>query len=227
MPSKGGRPPLDTPIRAQQHTGAHPDESSKGGRPPLDPPIRAQQHTGARPDEPVIEGVAGSADALRHVMSHFASGVTVVTALRHGVKHAMTATAVSSVSLVPPLVLVCVSRSSRFHTAIMEADAWCVSLLSADQESLARHFANRGRDLLTQFDHVPFTQSPGSGTPLIDGALAWMECVTYGRHDGGDHTIVVGELVHASGPGPREAAERKAPLTYYQGTYSPNVLDPR
>ena len=93
-------------------------------------------------------------------MGQFASGVTVVTALRHGVKHAMTATAVSSVSLVPPLILVCVSRSSRFHAAIMEADAWCVSLLSADQEPLARHFANRGRDLLTQFDHVPHTPSP-------------------------------------------------------------------
>ena len=68
-----------------------------------------------------MDCVAGSADALRHVMGHFASGVTVVTALRHGVKHAMTATAVSSVSLVPPLILVCVSRSSRFHTAIMES----------------------------------------------------------------------------------------------------------
>ena len=54
-----------------------------------------------------------------------------------------------------------------------------------------------------------------------------MECVTYGRHDGGDHTIVVGELVHASGPGLHEAAGRKVPLTYYQGTYSPNVIDPR
>ena len=177
--------------------------------------------------EPAVDAVAGSADALRHVMAQFTSGVTVVTASRLGVKHAMTATAVSSVSLVPPLILVCVSRSSRFHSAIMEADAWCVSLLSADQEPVARHFANRGRDLLTQFDHVPFTSSPRSGTPIIDGALAWMECVTYGRHDGGDHTIVVGELLQASGPGPRDPAEPKAPLTYYQGTYSPNVLDPR
>jgi len=174
-----------------------------------------------------LEEVAGSADGLRHVMTHFASGVTVVTALQHGVKHAMTATAVSSVSLVPPLILVCVSRSSRSHTAIMEADAWCVSLLAAEQEPVARHFANRGRDLLTQFDHVPYTPSPGSGTPLIDGALAWMECVTYGRHDGGDHTIMVGELVHASGPVTLEGPGRKAPLTYYQGTYSPNVIDPR
>ena len=200
---------------------------SEGGRPPSNRPRRAQEHLGARPLVPIVEGVAGSADALRHVMAHFASGVTVVTALRHGVKHAMTATAVSSVSLAPPLILVCVSRSSRFHTAIMEADAWCVSLLNAEQESVARHFSNRGRDLLTQFDGVAYTPSPASGTPLIDGALAWMECVTYGRHDGGDHTIVVGELVHASGPATLEGPGRKAPLTYYQGTYSPNVIDPR
>ena len=199
--------------------------TSKGGRPPLDPPRRARQHTGARLG-PTVDAVPGSADALRHVMAQFRSGVTVVTALRNGVKHAMTATAVCSVSLEPPLILVCVSRSSRFHTAIMVADTWCVSLLSADQASVARHFANRGRDLLSQFDHVPFTPSPKSGTPLIDGALAWMECVTYGQHDGGDHTIVVGELVYASGPVPPEAAERRAPLTYYQGTYSPNVSDP-
>jgi flavin reductase (DIM6/NTAB) family NADH-FMN oxidoreductase RutF len=139
----------------------------------------------------------------------------------------MTATAVCSVSLLPPLILVCVSRSSRFHAAITEADFWCVSLLSADQERLARHFANKGRDLLSQFDHVPYTPSPLSGTPLIDGALAWMELVTYGQHDGGDHTIVVGELVSASGPPPREAPGWPAPLTYYQGTYSPNVSDPR
>jgi flavin reductase (DIM6/NTAB) family NADH-FMN oxidoreductase RutF len=177
--------------------------------------------------DPTVDAVAGSAEALRHVMAQFASGVTVVTALRQGVKHAMTATAVCSVSLEPPLILVCVSRTSRFHAAIMEADTWCVSLLSADQVQLARHFANRGRDLLSQFDHVRFTPSPKSGTPLIDDALAWMECVTYGRHDGGDHTIVVGELVQTSGPGPLEPAERKAPLTYYQGTYSPNVSDPR
>ena len=193
------------------------------GRPSSTPLRRAHQ----RPEGPTDEGVAGSADALRRVMGQFASGVTVVTALRNGVKHAMTATAVASVSLVPPLVLVCVSRSSRFHTAIMEADAWCVSLLAADQERVARHFANRGRDLLTQFDHVAYTTSPGSGAPLIGGALAWMECVTYGRHDGGDHTIVVGELVHASGPAAVEGPEPKAPLTYYQGTYSPNLTDPR
>ena len=176
--------------------------------------------------EPTL-GVAGSADALRRVMSQFSSGVTIVTALRHGIKHAMTATAVCSVSLTPPLILVCVSHSSRFHEAITEADGWCVSLLTADQERLARHFANKGRDLLSQFDQVPHTPSPMSGTPLIDGALAWMECVTYAQYDGGDHTIVVGELVHASGAATHDHHGGPAPLTYYQGIYSPNASEPR
>ena len=160
-------------------------------------------------------------------MSQFCSGVTVVTALRQGIKHAMTATAVSSVSLVPPLILVCVSRSSRFHEAITEAEAWCVSLLSADQERLARHFSHKGRDLLSQFDDVPHRPSPLSGTPLIDGALAWMECVTYAQYDGGDHTIVVGELVHASGAPSDEGLGQQVPLSYYQGTYSPYMPDQR
>jgi flavin reductase len=180
--------------------------------------------------EPTL-GVAGSADAIRRVMSQFSSGVTIVTALRHGIKHAMTATAVCSVSLMPPLILVCVSHSSRFHAAMTDADAWCVSLLSANQERLARHFANKGRDLLSQFDDVPFTPSPLSHTPLIDGALAWMECVTYARYDGGDHTIMVGELVQASGETSDGQQDRRAPLTHYLGAYwsgpdGPDVAQP-
>lgn len=167
-----------------------------------------------------VSGVPGSPDALRHVMGHFASGVTIATALHHGVKHAMTATAVCSVSLEPPLVLVCVSKSSRFHGAIMKAENWCLSLLTVSQEPLARHFSNRGRDLLSQFDNVPHNPSPLSGSPLIDGALAWLECTTYSIHDGGDHTIVVGEIVRASGLPSDDDPNAPAPLTYYRGAYS-------
>ena len=170
--------------------------------------------------------VAGSPEALRHVMGHFASGVTVVTALRQGVSHGMTATAVCSVSLEPPLILVCVSKQSRFHEAISEAEAWCMSLLAADQEPVARHFSNRGRDLLTQFDHVPHQPAEVSGAPRLDGALAWLECTTYAQHDGGDHTIVVGQVVRASGWAADDEENPSAPLTYYRGTYSP-VSDPR
>jgi flavin reductase len=165
-------------------------------------------------------GVPGSADALRHVMGHFASGVTIATALHHGIKHAMTATAVCSVSLEPPLVLVCVGKASRFHGAIIKATHWCLSLLTVDQEALARHFSNRGRELLSQFDQVPHTPSLLSGTPLIDDALAWLECTTYGVHDGGDHTIVVGQIVRASGLPSDDDPNARPPLTYYRGAYS-------
>jgi len=161
-------------------------------------------------------GVAGSAAALRQVMSRFASGVTVVTALRDGVAHAMTATAVCSVSLEPPLILVCVSHASRFHQAITIATGWCVSLLADDQEPVARHFANRGRDLETQFDGVPHTLSELSAAPVLDGALAWVECTTYAQYDGGDHTIVVGRVERAS----TNETEQAGPLTYYRGSYS-------
>jgi flavin reductase len=164
-------------------------------------------------------GVPGSADALRHVMGHFASGVAIATALHHGIKHAMTATAVCSVSLEPPLVLVCVSKSSRFHAAVTKARCWCLSLLTVDQEGLARHFSNRGRDLLSQFDRISHTPSPLSGTPLIDGALGWLECTTYGMYDGGDHTIVVGQLARASGLPSDDDPNARPPLTYYRGAY--------
>lgn len=151
-------------------------------------------------------------------MADFASGVTVVTTRWESVAHAMTATAFCSVSLDPPLVLVCVSRTSRFHQAVTSADVWAVSLLSHDQEPVARHFADRGRHLITQFDSVGHRELPGVHVPVIDGALAWVLCTTHAQHDGGDHTIVVGRVQDTS-----ETAESARPLTYYRGTYSPHV----
>ena len=147
-------------------------------------------------------------------MGHFASGVTIVTVVRDGVRHAMTATAVCSVSLEPPLILVCVSKASRFHAAITNADAWAISLLAAGQETVARHFANRGRDLLTQFEVVPHGVAPHSRAPLIDGALAWLDCATFATHDGGDHTIVVGRVEHVD-----IAPEPFEPLLFYRAAF--------
>ncbi len=162
-----------------------------------------------------------AANTLRRVMSHFESGVTIVTAVREGVAHAMTATAVSAVSLTPALVLVCVGRQSRFHAIIVEQERWAISILAAGQTPVARHFADRGRDLLTQFDPIPHRLGTASGAPVIDGSVAWAECRTWARYDGGDHTIVVGELLEGGGPG--EAAGQTGPLTYYRGTYSPSA----
>lgn len=160
-------------------------------------------------------GAAVPAASVRAVMTELASGVTVVTAEWEGHSHAMTATAFCSVSLDPPLVLVCVGKSSRFHRAITASGAWAVSLLAGDQGWIARHFSHRGRDLLTQFSQVPHSPAPYSNAPLLTGARGWLDCATYALHDGGDHTIVVGHVLHAS-----HAPSRGTPLTYYRGTYS-------
>lgn len=154
-------------------------------------------------------------ETLRSVMAEFASGVTVVTAQVQGVLHAMTATAFCSVSLEPPLVLVCVGKASRFHPVITGTDAWAVSLLSADQGGLARHFGDRQRDLRTQFDRVPWTPAPHSQAPLPDGTRGWLDCSTHALYDGGDHTIAVGHVRRAS----REPGV-DLPLTYHRATYS-------
>lgn len=164
------------------------------------------------PSQPV------TAQSMRRTMADFASGVTIVTTQWQGAAHAMTATAFCSVSLDPPLVLVCVARTSRFHAAATRADGWAVSLLAAGQEPVARHFSNRGRDLLTQFDQVPHSPAPLSGAPLIDGALAWLECVTDARYGAGDHTIMVGRVLRTS-----DESAVGEPLTYYRGSYSPTA----
>lgn len=166
------------------------------------------------PVEP--ESVIGvSAEALRHVMADFESGVTVVTTHWQGMPHAMTATAFCSVSLTPPLVLVSVGKRSRFHHAVTQSGAWAVSILSADQEHLARHFSHSGRDLATQFEGVETHPAPCSLSYVLAGAQAWVDCVTHAVHDAGDHTIVIGRVV---GTG-RDSAN-PVPLTYHRGTYS-------
>ena len=148
-------------------------------------------------------------------MTRLSSGVAVVTAIWEGQRRAMTATAVCSVSLDPALILVCVGRASRFHAAILGSRHWGVSLLSTGQEPVARHFANRGRDLTTQFDAIPHRPGPRTGAPLLDDALAWLECETYAVHDGGDHSIVVGRVLDAAASGTVDA-----PLSYFRGGYA-------
>jgi flavin reductase (DIM6/NTAB) family NADH-FMN oxidoreductase RutF len=138
---------------------------------------------GADP-RPRAAEIPPESEALRHAMTRLSAGVCVVTASWQGRLHAMTATAVCSVSLDPPLVLVCVGRASRFHAAVVGASRWGVSVLAEDQADLARHFADRGRDLLTQFDTVPhhrggpgWSARPGTSTTVAttrsSSAVSW------------------------------------------------------
>jgi len=153
-------------------------------------------------------------EQFRAALGRFASGVTVVTTVEHGVDHAMTASAFTSVSLEPPQVLICAHRTSRFHEAVLATGVWAVSILSDRGRVESAWFAHRGRPLEGQMERSDHHRSP-SGLPVLDASLAWMECRTTAMHDGGDHTIIVGDVVWA------QTADRDDddPLLYYRSHY--------
>ncbi|OPG01767.1 flavin reductase [Microbispora sp. GKU 823] len=135
------------------------------------------------------------AKALRQAFGSFATGVTVVTT-GGPIPHAMTANSFTSVSLDPALLLVCVDRAAVMHGCLAESGLFGVSVLAAHQEAEARHFANRHRTLgAAQFDNVPWTPGPLTGTPLIDNAIARFECELWRSYDGGDHTVFIGRVL--------------------------------
>jgi len=139
-----------------------------------------------------------SPTVLRDVMSHFATGVTVITAGgKHA--HAMTANAFSSVSLEPPMVLCCIARTAQMHEAILRTRSFAVNVLSADQEQDARYFASRNRPRgMAQFEDVDWAPGPATGAPLLAGSLAWLECELAEVYHGGTHSIFVGLVLDAS-----------------------------
>lgn len=169
----------------------------------------AGQAPSGDPLQPAVD-----ADAFRRSVGQFATGVTVVTTVAGGLDHAMTASAFSSVSLEPPLVLVCVDKDARFHDAVVENGTWAVSFLSLAQRRAAGWFAEKGRPLVGQFDRFPHRRGAVTGAALLEGALGWMECRTTAIYDGGDHDIVLGEVTGVQ-VGDRDAA----PLLYFRGHY--------
>lgn len=156
--------------------------------------------------------MAVSAETFRRTLSCLAGGVTVVTARRpDGTPSGLTATSVCSVSLEPPLILVCLERDTRTHGVVGAAGSYAVNLLRAGQEGLARHFA---RDVDDKFDEVPH-ESGVVGAPILGDALGFLECVVVKTLPAGDHTIYVGE-VRQAGAESREEAE---PLLYFRSEY--------
>jgi flavin reductase (DIM6/NTAB) family NADH-FMN oxidoreductase RutF len=148
---------------------------------------------------------------FRRVMGHFATGVTVVTATSGaGVPHGLTANAISSVSLDPTLVLVCVERTADTEPVIREAGAFAINILPEERgEVLARRFAEV--DTGDRFSGV--AHRPGStGAPILERALAWLDCTVHEELPGGDHTIFLGKVVAGD-------ADEGTPLVYYRGGY--------
>lgn len=153
---------------------------------------------------------------FRRILGHLASGVAVVAAAdpESGAARGLTASAVASVSLDPPLVLACVEHSADTHDCIERAGAFAVSILGADDELLARRFADDPSD--SKFVGAA-CRAEVTGAPVLDAALAWVDCELWARYDGGDHTIFVGEVVAGD-------AGDGAPLLYFRGGYGRPAL---
>jgi flavin reductase len=135
------------------------------------------------------------ATSLRRGSAAFATGITVIT-VGGDDPHGMTANSFTSVSIDPPLVLVCIGRDAIMHRHLEEAGHFGVSVLAEHQEDVARHFANRWRPLgSAQFETVGWHPGPETGVPLITGALALFECEQWRAYDGGDHTIFLGKVL--------------------------------
>jgi flavin reductase (DIM6/NTAB) family NADH-FMN oxidoreductase RutF len=155
-------------------------------------------------------------DDFRRVLGHFASGVTIVsTCDADGRPTGLTASAFSSVSLDPPLILVCVDHKSQSYPAMRERGRFAVNILALDQEAVSRRFASSRLD---KFDGVPHRITE-LGVPVVEGAVAQLECVTVSMHVEGDHTIFVGRVEHAVAAG-------GDPLLYSRGRYD-RLADPK
>lgn len=150
-----------------------------------------------------------SKDEFRRSLGRFASGVTVVTARdASGKLHGITVSAFCSVSLDPPLILVCIDKNTGSHYALTETDSFVVNILREDQQYLSDRFASYLPD---KFEAVSYSLGIGD-LPILEDALANLECRLVNSHDGGDHTIFVGQIERATiGDG--------KPLVYFHGNY--------
>jgi flavin reductase (DIM6/NTAB) family NADH-FMN oxidoreductase RutF len=164
-------------------------------------------------------------DAFRTVLGHFATGVAIMTSMADDHPHGMTANAVTSVSLDPPLVLVCVDRTAVMAGVVEKAGAFALSFLSDDQEEVSQWFADPTRpDGGDQFDGVA-TLTATTGSPILEGSHAWVDCRRWATYDGGDHVIVVGEVVALGHPDTPVDGPTTSPLLYHQGRYARLATD--
>ena len=132
--------------------------------------------------------------AFRQAMSRLASGVTVVTTRLGADRFGLTASSFVSVSMDPPLVLVCVSRALRAHAVILESGAFAVNLLGVHQLEVGLRFAGLKGDVADRFEGLA-TVSGVTGAPLFVDSVASLDCRLHASHPGGDHAIFVGEVV--------------------------------
>ena len=170
----------------------------------------------AVPDDP--EAVA-RARRFRDVLGRFASGVTVVAGISNGEPVGLTCQSFSSVSLEPPLVVFIPAKSSRAWPLIQRSGRFCVNFLSAGQSDISNTMASRGSD---KFADVKWTPAPQTGSPMLEGALAHVDCTIHAVHEAGDHYLVLGRVVDLiTHPDTADAD----PLLFFRGSY--RTTDPQ
>jgi 3-hydroxy-9,10-secoandrosta-1,3,5(10)-triene-9,17-dione monooxygenase reductase component len=163
------------------------------------------------PNGPALDGHAPAGpvdpDAFRHVLGHFCTGVTVITTAGPA---GFACQAFAALSLSPPLVLFCPSKTSSTWPVIERAGHFCANVLTDGQQELARRFGSSGGD---KFAGVPWTPSP-RGAPVLDGALTWIDCTVEAVHEAGDHYLVTGRVTALG------ATRAGRPLLFYRGRYA-------
>jgi len=150
---------------------------------------------------------------FRSAMRRLAASVCVLTATREGVPLGMAVTAVTSLSMDPPSLLVCVNRSARLHPALLEGGAFCVNVLHQGQELVARQFGNAALSPTERFAVGDWAMHAPAG-PRLSDAAACIDCVLEKRFEYGTHSICVGAVQHVVLGSPVE------PLLYANGAYS-------
>jgi flavin reductase (DIM6/NTAB) family NADH-FMN oxidoreductase RutF len=148
---------------------------------------------------------------FRDALGQFATGVAVVTAQVDGVKMAMTVSSFNAVSLRPPLVLFSIARSAQSFALWQKASSFAVMVLQEGQTALSNRFARSGENKWHDIDVV----NGVTEAPLLPTWLACFECTVYARYDGGDHEIVVGEVVNLMS----NSLQSPGPLVFYRGRY--------
>ena len=153
--------------------------------------------------------MAIDAQELRRVMGHFATGVTVITTKdQSGTPQGLTANAFMSLSLNPPLVLISVDKGATCYGCFQSGNGFTVNFLGEDQEDVSRKFATKGADKFADLQW----RAGDNGAAVIEGSLGHVECKITETFEGGDHTIVLGEILNAEATGER-------PLLFFRGKY--------
>ena len=173
---------------------------------------------------------------FRQVMGHFTTGVTVVTMNNQGALAGLTVNAFCSVSLDPPLILVCIDLASNTLPLLRESKAFAVNMLTNEQEDLSRCFATHSQERFESFCHAPY-HTIATGAPVLDDSLAFIDARVVAEYPGGDHAIFIGQIAALGSAGqvifadetepittrqelePTNSTAEKAPLVYYRGQY--------